>query len=62
MMKEGSLRYILYHLDVGEAVEFSTGQYTENTIRHTASIFWATHKRSYHVDKIAGGWRVERDK
>lgn len=62
MMKEGSLRYILYHLDVGEAVEFSTGQYTENTIRHTASIFWATDKRSYHVEKIDEGWRVKRDK
>lgn len=62
MMKEGSLRYILYHLDVGEAVEFSTGQYAENTLRHTASIFRASHNRRYKVEPIEGGWRVKRDK
>lgn len=62
MMKEGSMRDVLYKLEVGQSAEFSEKQYKENTVRHTASIFRATHNRRYKVEPIEEGWRVTRAK
>lgn len=59
-MQEGTLKYLLFNLEVGQSVDLTDGKWKDSTIRFQASIFRASHNRRYKVEPIEGGMRVIR--